>query len=171
MKDNQWLVFHKLPSCLLQADTVNAYCRIASRANHAATCSCNTATTWRNVHLLLGEGVALNSQVQDIMNLRRCAMKPWMYFVLGGFVGVIGYSILPLYFVYNTLGFFFSSLDDLYPFYLFVWFLCGVVSFGINWINQYGADPSESVSLTIWPLVFSFGFGFCLGFCFQALLH
>jgi hypothetical protein len=82
----------------------------------------------------------------------RCAMKPWMYFVLGGFVGLIGYN-LAIYFMSFDLTIFqmfqrysfviyhikkiLKPITDFWGIAILVWSISGFIALhASNWGTQ-----------------------------------
>ena len=89
-------------------------------------------------------------------------MKSWMYFVLGGFVGIIGFLIPLLYFYYDYYGEPFTDFSRIFLPIFVLWIFCGLVSLILTKIDK---------QLIILSLTLSLVTGCFLGYFAFSLLH
>jgi len=94
-------------------------------------------------------------------------MKPWMYFVLGGFAGVIGYLLLWTYLgIASTGDFLIIFIKPIYFISIFVWIIGGFSGLlAPKWENQ----RSRLIATMFIGLVVGVISGFLI-FAFWALL-
>jgi len=89
-------------------------------------------------------------------------MKPWLFFVVGGFAGVIGFLIPLLYVYYDYYGEPFPYFSHIFLPIFVLWIFCGLVSLILTKIDK---------QLIILSLTLSLVTGCLLGLFFSALYH
>ena len=76
-------------------------------------------------------------------------MKSWMYFVLGGFVGVIASLISLLSLYYSYYGRLFTDFSLIFLPIFVLWIFCGLVSLILTKIDKQYIILSLTLSLVI----------------------